>query len=94
MGFSEAKKAVINALRNGNFMHATRESIEIKNELATGVVTPDEVAKIIKGCRGFNHSTSPLHGAPHILVHIFKKNEWYIKFYFIDETTMFISVHK
>ena len=38
MGFSEAKRAVVAALREGNFEHEAREALAEKNLLAVGDV--------------------------------------------------------
>ena len=38
MGFSEAKRAVVAALREGNFEHEARQALAEKNLLAVGDV--------------------------------------------------------
>ena len=93
-GFKEAKKKVIESLEQSSFQHETRKDVNTKNLLATGDVTPNEVINIIKKCSGNNHSILVHHQLNNVIVHLIKKNGWYIKFYFIDPDTVFISVHK
>lgn len=94
MGFSQVKRMILDALANGTFQHEARARIDIKNLLQTGEVSPDAIAEIIKKARGHDHSTSPHHLAPSIDVHVIRHSGWYIKFYFVDPDTMFISVHR
>lgn len=94
MGFKRAKALVLNALAQGNFQHEARNDIEIKNALLLGEISALELIEIIKSCNGTDHSSSPHHFAPSIEVHVLKRHGWYIKFYFIDPDTIFISVHR
>ena len=93
-GFKKAKHDVIAALEAGDYQHASRGSIDVKNLLATGEVSAQEVISIIKKCSGTQHSCSPHHSVPSIEVHVLKIGKWYIKFYFIDPSAWFISVHR
>lgn len=99
MGFKEARQKVIKSLNEGLYQHETRTSIEVKNLLATGKVTTDEVVDMLKKCGGRHHTSSAHHTEKGIQVHIIKPDKpdrWYIKFYFLDPEapeTMFISVH-
>ncbi|WP_181427854.1 hypothetical protein [Pseudomonas mosselii] len=45
-------------------------------------------------CDGSHYSSSPHHAVPAIEVHVLKRRGWYIKFYFIEPQTWFISVHQ
>lgn len=94
MGFKDAKKAVMEALATGNFQHEARHDINVKNMLMTGDVTPAQVSDIIKKSSGNDHNSTPHHRDASIQVHVIKKSGWYIKFYFIEPTTWFISVHE
>lgn len=95
MGFKEVKHTVIKALAEGTFSHEPRAgSIDEKNKLATGEVTPEFVAGLIKRSKGADYSCSPHHKAPAIEVHVIEKNDWYVKFYFLEPDTVFISVHR
>lgn len=93
-GFNEVKKAAILALESGNFQHEARHGIEVKNLLQTGNVVPDEAVRIIKRCGGANYSISSHRLDSSIDVHIIKSSTWYVKFYFLDPMTVFISLHQ
>lgn len=75
-------------------MHEARNAIDVKNELATGAVTAAEVRRVIVRCNGTHHSASPHHADASIEVHVLRRERWYIKFYFLDEDAVFISVHR
>jgi hypothetical protein len=95
MGFTKVKNTVIKALSAGTYNHELRAGrIDEKNKLATGEVTPAFVANLIKRSTGANYSCSPHHKAPAIEVHVITKNDWYVKFYFLEPDTVFISVHQ
>jgi hypothetical protein len=94
-GFKLAKRKVIAALLNGTFQHeTTRASITTKNLLFMGQVTPAEVCALLKRSNGKDHSASPHHLEPSIEVHVIQREGWYVKFYFLDPATIFISVHQ
>lgn len=97
MGFKEAKRQVIECLNNGLVSHEERDDIDVKNLLAIGQVTLDEVAEIIGRSRGDSHSSSPHYLDSSIEVHIVKtrrlEQDWYIKWYFVEPNSVFISVH-
>ncbi len=94
MGFKEAKKKLIECLENGNIRHEERCSIDIKNLYAIGEITTEEVINIVKIARGNNYESSPHHYDRSIEVHIIRINTWYIKWYFSEPNTIFISIHK
>jgi hypothetical protein len=94
VGFAGAKSRLIKALREGRFLHEARDQVETKNLLLMGQVTTDEVLAVVGRCFGQHHSSSPHHADPRIDVHILRRDGWYVKFYFIDPDTIFISVHK
>lgn len=97
MGFNDAKAMVIACLNSGNFVHEARTDIDVKNLLETGVVTAQEVSSVIRRSSGNQHKTSPHHFDANTVVHIIKTRhqgqDWYIKWYFADPSTVFISVH-
>lgn len=97
MGFKDVKKEVINCLNNGLVLHEARNDIDIKNLLETGVVSNDEVAKILATSKGNEYSCSPHHFDRSIDVHIIKVliqgRNWYVKWYFSEPDSVFISVH-
>ncbi|QXI40096.1 hypothetical protein [Pseudomonas xantholysinigenes] len=93
-GFKAVRHAVIAALESGRYLHAARGNIEVKNLLALGVVSAGEVIEIIRACDGNHHSSSPHHAVLDIEVHVLRRHGWYIKFYFIEPHTWFISVHR
>lgn len=94
MGFNDIKTRVITALNNGAYRHEQRNDINVKNLLAMGVVTATEVVDVLKRCRSQHCETSPHHDDQSIDVHVFKHDSWYVKFYFFDPDTVFISVHE
>ena len=95
MGFSTVKKTVLKALSEKSYAHETRGgSIDEKNKLQSGEVTPEFVSSIIGRSTGADYSCSPHHQAQDVLVHVITKNGWYVKFYFLEPQTMFISVHQ
>lgn len=94
MGFREAKAALINALRSGDFQHEVRDSIEVKNLLAVGQISAEDVIDIVARCKGTDYSCSKHHMLKSIDVHVIVKNGWYIKYYIIHPDVWFISVHR
>lgn len=94
MGYKTARKKVLEALESRDFSHEIRPFIEVKNLLHMGVITPEDVIKLIKSSSGTDHSSSAHHSIAGVEVHIIKCRKWYIKFYFADPDTVFISVHK
>jgi hypothetical protein len=97
MGFKDAKRQVIECLNDGLVSHEQRNDIDVKNLLAMGQVSLDEVAEIIGRSRGDSYSSSPHHFDSSIEVHIVKTRragqDWYIKWYFVEPNSVFISVH-
>ncbi len=94
MGFREAKFLVVQALESGTFDHEVRNDIDDKNLLSSGDVSVDELLDVVRRCNGSHHTMSQHHFIEDIEVHIFRRDGWYIKFYFITPDTYFISVHK
>ncbi|MDH3974014.1 MAG: hypothetical protein OEV42_07025 [Deltaproteobacteria bacterium] len=97
MAFKKAKQQVIHCLQNGNVSHETRGNIDVKNLLATGAVTIDEVISIILRAKGGDYSCSPHHFDSNVPMHLIKTvnsgKTWYIKWYILDPDAVFISVH-
>jgi len=97
MGFKVVKKRILECLNSGSILHAERNNIDIKNLLATGAVSIAEVATIIGGTRGNCYSCSPHHYDSNVDVHVLETTisgvDWYIKWYFSDPNSVFISVH-
>lgn len=81
-------------MADGSYQHEARNDIDVKNELLTAVVTAVEVAAIIRRSNGRDHSMSPHHSDHSTTVHVIRREGWYIKFYFVDPDTWFISVHR
>jgi len=97
MGFKSAKVKVLECLNSGCILHEERNNVDIKNLLATGVVSTTEVSRIIGVSRGNSYSCSPHHFDSNVEVHILNMKvsgvNWYIKWYFLDPDSVFISVH-
>ncbi|MDZ3990766.1 hypothetical protein [Pseudomonas sp. Teo4] len=94
IGFRKARQAVIAALESGSYLNVSRGDIEVKNLLATGAVSAGEVAEIVRACNGTHHSSSAHHALDSLEVHLLKRHGWYIKFFFLEPDTWFISVHQ
>ncbi|MBD2858873.1 hypothetical protein IB286_07590 [Spongiibacter sp. KMU-158] len=97
MGYKDVKAQVLACLKDGAVSHQERADIDVKNLLATGQVSLDDVATIIGRSRGSQYSSSPHHVVDDVEVHIIKTKygdeDWYIKWYFIEPNSVFISVH-
>jgi hypothetical protein len=93
-GFRAVRAQVIEALQKGHFLHESRNNIDVKNLLAVGAVSVEDVIGLITRAKGTDHQSSPHHLDGSITVHVIKSSGWYIKFYFLDPDTWFISVHK
>lgn len=94
MRFNEIKRTVITALRAGTFQHEARRDINVKNLLATGQVGAKFVEQLLSNCTNSHLVTTPHDCDSSISVHVVRKDGWYIKFYFLNPDTMFISVHQ
>lgn len=81
------------ALADGTYQSESRGDIATKNVLAMGIVSPLDIRAIIARCNGTHHESSPHHQDPSVTVHVLRHTGWYIKFYFVDLDTIFISVH-
>ena len=94
IGFKEAKRRAIEALRNKTYQVAQRQEIETKNLLYANAVSEEDIIAVISKCRGQDHEMRPHDMIKTIDVHILRKDGWYIKFYFLDPDTFFLSVHR
>jgi hypothetical protein len=97
MGFKTEKTKVINCLKDGSYLHATRVDVKKKNLLKTGEVTPEQVIQIIQRSCGNEFITDRHHALAdtevHIIRTVYQGTCWYIKWYFVEPNTVFISVH-
>ena len=100
IGFKAARRAVVRALRQGDFRHEARNTLAEKNLLAVGDIEALEVATLVWRTHSWQYAVSPHHVDQTVIVHTFRptvRNErWYIKAYFLDEdlgTATFISIH-
>lgn len=94
VGFKEARRRLINALQQGTFLHEARSQVDTKNLLQMGQITTDDLCEVVKRCSGQHHEMSPHHTVADVDVHILRRDGWYVKFYFVDPDTIFISVHQ
>lgn len=97
MGLKDVRIRAIKCLENGNFVHEERDSIDEKNLLASNEVQTEFVVKLLKQTTGLNYNESPHHILEDVNVHVCKpileNKQWYVKFYFEEPDTVFISVH-
>ncbi|GBL04874.1 hypothetical protein [Glaciecola sp. KUL10] len=97
MGFKKVKEKVIECLRQGNVLHEQRNRIDVKNLLAMGFLSTDDLIHIIARSKGHDYVSSKHHLNSKITVHIIRTQtagrHWYIKWYFIEPNAVFISVH-
>lgn len=93
-GFRTARREVIAALETGDYLHVARGDIDVKNLLATGAVSAEQVIDVIRACNGTHYRSSPHHAVASVEVHLLRWHGWYIKFYFLEPDTWFISVHQ
>lgn len=94
MSFKQVKPLVLKALLDGTYRHEARSGISSKNLLQMGLVTNVQIHDVIAKCNGNHHESSPHHGDKSVTVHILKRDGWYIKFFYKDPNTFFISVHE
>lgn len=78
----------------GTYLHEARDAIPVKNLLATHSVSVEDIIAVLKVSGGQDHESSPHHQMPTVDVHVIRRNGWYIKFYFLEPDTWFISVHQ
>ena len=93
-GFRAVRRAIVAALLSGYFDHEFRVDIDTKNLLSTGRVSVQELVAALRRCSGRDYSCSPHHAKAVLTVHAIKTRPWYVKFYFVDPETWFISVHE
>ncbi len=101
MGFRDAKIATVAALKSRDYVHESRPTQAEKNLLAIGDVSPEDVIRLVRRCRGGQYQESPHDADGTVAVHVFKPEvegeRWYVKVYFIGgfgTTATFISVHR
>ena len=98
VGFIEARSKILKCLRESAYDPEPRKDIHEKNLLYTGEVTPTQVEEMVICCSGKDHKTEPHDMDRFIEVHKLKPrgkmDGWYVKFYFVPNGTMFISVHR
>jgi len=93
MSWSEAKRLVLECLKDGRIQHEQRGDIDIKNHLATGQISVSQVEELLRRARGNDHRESKHHLDRSVVVHVVKRQNWYIKWYFLEPDSVFISVH-
>ena len=97
MGFSEDRKKMLEALRQGQVIHEQRSYQEDKNLLAVGRLSEDEAVLILRSVRGQQAEASVHHYDPGQRVWIMKPTiagvRWYLKAYLQEENVVFLSFH-
>lgn len=97
MGFQDARRRLVDALRDGRYDFEVRAALEEKNLLAIGEVDGAFVVRLLQRCRGTQYRESPHDFDTTTMVHTFLPelagDRWYIKAYFLADDAVFISVH-
>lgn len=76
IGFKEAKRRAIEALRNMTNQVAQRREIEAKNLLYANEVSEEDIIAVISKYRGQDHEMRPHDMIKTIDVHILRKDGW------------------
>lgn len=96
MGFRDAKRDFIEALKDGRISHETRSGQADKNWIFSGRLDLAEAADIVAATRGNQASSSPNHLNPDVEVWIFKPTYkgdcWYVKGYLKDEEFQIVEL--
>lgn len=93
MGFRQIKRKIVEAIRIGPVQHEARRSIDTKNYLLNGSLSPEALIDLLKNARGNEHREDRHHADGSVTVHIVKTRGWYIKFYFLEPDAWFLRVH-
>lgn len=98
MGFSSDKKRILSDLESLNFDHEARTGrAEDENLLAAGLITAERAIEIVMCARGQQHESRSHHQVTDLQIWIFKPVHegavWYVKGYFAEDQTWFISFH-
>lgn len=94
LGFKKAKGLVLECIDEGRVNHVIRDHIDVKNLLFTGQVSEADIRAVIARSSGRNYESREHHQVKGLEVHILKANGWYIKWYFLEPDSWFISVHE
>jgi len=82
----------------GRVLHEPRHDQETKNLLLMRFVGPKQVIEMLKSCSGAGYQSGLHHSISGIETHVMKPTGkyagWYLKFYFTNPETVFLSVHK
>ncbi len=96
--FEKLKLRVIEYVENDRYDHQSRKHVKEKNLFQLGIVSKDFVIELIRLTKLEEYKIAPHYLLEKTAVHIFRPvcvNEpWYIKFYFLENGMIFISVHK
>ena len=96
MEFEEAIRRLIESLENMDYIvYTERFDIKGKNKLFTGDVDVDFVLDLIENCNEReNYFPRDSWDADDFKSHIFKVNDWYIKYIIKNGIVNIISVHE
>ena len=97
MEFKQARVQLLDCLREGDVQHAERNDIDVKNLLAVGEVSLEDVVAVVAQSRGSDYQSTPHHQIAGVEVHVISTQyagvSWYLKWYFVEPNSVFISVH-
>ncbi len=103
MGFLDARRRLLDCLRSGDFGHWPRKDLFLKNWLAVGRVSEEEVIRLLVRCTGSQYRPGKQASPAGTTVHEFLPRDgdvrWHIKAYLDEDTdtavieAVFMSVH-
>ena len=95
MGYEEAKKLLIECLKNQQFeIERDRKKALDKNQLYSGKVDTEFVLKFVESCESKHYNGKGYSKADDKLHHIFIKDGWYIKFYLLKDEVRIVSINE
>ncbi len=101
MTFSQAKSRLIADLESGSYRIGLRGDVGEKNLLASGDMTAEDVARLVRACRGNQYQCKAGAAIGGEDLHVFQPvsgpTVWYVKaFFLIDDAgnvSVVVSVH-
>jgi len=96
MGFRDDRRAMLEAIRKGDYAHELR-GVPGRNHLQIGTVDIEFVVGLIQATRGHQATSAVHHQRPEVTLWIMKPlhqgQQWYVKCYLHGAILWFISIH-